>query len=168
MGASPHPSSDKVVSLAALVVGGRWRVGYGGSEGEGRSDSQGLSGSYAEDDHDGTTSAMSKLGTSESAQGKSRVGFVGKRACRMLGRRIFLGGKGGSGRESIWTDKISEEGAKSDVRKRDRGAGRPGGEIRPHLFSVSCSPCFHSWLPVEIPGMCMGRLEQAVSMTCLI
>lgn len=97
MGASPHPSSDKVVSLAALVVGGRWRAGYGGSEGEGRSDSQGLSGSCAEDDHDGTTSAMSKLGTSESAQGQSRVGFVGKQACRVLGRRIFGGGRGGVG-----------------------------------------------------------------------
>lgn len=94
-------------------------------------------------------------------KGSARVEFIGKQACRMLGRRIFFFLGGGSS----WKDKISE-GAESDVRKRDRGAGRPGGEgIRPHLFSVSC---FHSWLPVEIPGMCMGRLEQAVSMTCLI
>lgn len=58
-------------------------------------------------------------------------------------------------------NKISEEGAESDVRKGDRqrwwAAGR--GWAGPHLFSVSCFPCFHSWLPGEIPGMCMGRLE---------
>lgn len=57
MGASPLPSCDKVSWLAALV---------GGREME----SQGLSGPYVEDDHDGTTGAMSKLETSESAQGK--------------------------------------------------------------------------------------------------
>lgn len=46
------------------------REGYRDSKKELRSDFQGLSGSYVEEDNDGSTGAMSKLETSESAQGK--------------------------------------------------------------------------------------------------
>lgn len=50
-----------------------------------------------------------------------------------------------------------------------RGGGRLVEDgLRPHLFSVSCSPCFDSWLPMETPGVCMGRLEKVVNMAYLI
>lgn len=49
------------------------------------------------------------------------------------------------------------------------GTGRLVGKgIRSHLFSVSCSPSFHSRLPVEIPHMGMGKLEKVVNIAYLI
>lgn len=68
---------------------------------------------------------------------------MGKEGLRMLGRTIY-------GRS--WCSK--EKVADSDVRKGVRSGGKLVEEgLRPHLFCVSCSPCFHSWLPVETPGM---------------
>lgn len=51
--------------------------------------------------------------------------------------------------------KISKEGTESDDRKGDRVVEG----LRPHLFSVSCSPCFHSWLPVENTRHVLGKGE---------
>lgn len=62
--------------------------------------------------------------------------------------------------ESTLESEISKEGTESDDRKGDRSGGRLVVEgLRPHLFSVSCSPCFHSWLPVENTRHVLGKGE---------
>lgn len=54
------------------------------------------------------------------------------------------------------------------MQEKKLGEGKLAGEgLGPHLVSVSSSPCFDSWLPVKIPGVCIGKLQQSMSLSYL-